>query len=88
MYVTSSDQMVNLYNQTLLSLYNTKIEKTFNEYKVKTNFMAIYFSNKDKMFITFKNNPELFVKTYNKFNLGFIFDCSISFEEQLNHFLI
>lgn len=80
--------MANLYKQMLLSFNSKRIFSFHQKYKHSSKFMAVYFSDKTKMFITFNDDQKMFHPVVNKFNLAFIFDNSVSFTEQLHQFLI
>ena len=75
----------------LLSSFKNKIETIFNQYKTMNNYMAIYFSSTDKLYVTFKSN-----NTFNstvklskiEYYLGFVYDTSGDFTTQTDSFLL
>lgn len=74
----------------LLSSFKDKIETIFNQYKTMNNYMAVYFSSANKLYVTFRtDNIFQSVVKLSKIEhyLSFVYDTSGDFTTQTNSFL-
>lgn len=77
--------------KTLLNTHKEDVQRIFEKYSDKNNFMAVYFTDKNKPYITFGEteafNPAIkFGRSTNY--LAFVYSTSEDFSEQTSKFLI